>query len=288
MCRAVRPHGSMCASKYQTRNIKIMTRKFFSALSILSALGLYAQSSALPADTLLNAKVAQNISIVSTPRSTSITVNNLENGPDSFFYQTGTQARNIGSNSRTQINCPDISNVVVCESDSNVAVNYINSVGETHSYTFAFADPDNRTLKSYIGYKGSDFGFTISRSHSTKWEAVSSGLGFGWCTPTDAPAGIDGNMWHSNEIFWNMILGVRMTHRAQTLSMGFGIHWQGINTRGTNYFHKSSDGVISLVPYSEEQTKGSSSLKFFSLQMPLLYGLNFGHNRCCNFSLGRF
>ena len=46
-----------------------------------------------------------------------------------------------------------------------------------------------------------------------------------------------------------MIIGVRMKHRAQSLSMGLGINWQNIVIKGDRYFHKNPDCTTTLDPY---------------------------------------
>ena len=95
------------------------------------------------------------------------------------------------------------------------------------------------------------------------------------------------SMWKSSEFIFNMILGIKMTHRRHSLSMGFGIHWQELTTKGPNYFSKNNDGKISLIPYADGQTNGESRINLFSLQIPLLYGIKFGHKTIADSSLDR-
>lgn len=267
-----------------------MLRKLLLTASIISAtLTATAQTDSTqstPCDTLLNASTASSIYVISSASSTAITIKNLNGGQDSFFYNSGNQKKTYGSITQTQINYPDISDVVVCETPNDVKIRFVSSEGEPFSYTFTFADPDNRSIKSYIGTKGSDFGFTISRKKSTKWDVISDGLGFGWGTPIDTNTDMDVSMWKSTEFVWNMILGIKMTHRIHSLSMGLGIHWQELTTKGSNYFSKSNDGKISLIPFGEDQTAGESRINLFSLQIPLLYGIKFGHKHYCGFKFG--
>lgn len=266
-----------------------MLRKFLLPATLLAALTINAQdteSLSAPADTLLNANSANSIYILSTKASTSITVRNLDGTPDTFYYQTGTSKSHSGSTTQTQINFPDITGIVVSETPKEVHVSFTNSEGEPLAYTFPFADPDNRSFKSYIGSKGSDFGFNISRKNSTYWDAVSEGFGFGLVSPIKTNAAMGVSMWRSQEFTWNMILGVKMTHRIHSVSMGLGIHWQEFTNKGPRYFNKSHDGKITLEPYAEGQTKGVSRINLFSLQVPVLYGIKFGHKRYCGFKLG--
>ncbi|MCM1077829.1 MAG: hypothetical protein NC411_10785 [Bacteroides sp.] len=240
----------------------------------------------MPVDTLLNAATAENLSILSTPTSTSITVRNLNNGNETFFYRSGSSKKHRATNTETQINCPDITSVRVTETPEKVVVSFNNSEGSPLSYSFTFDDPDNRTIRTYTGTKGSDFGFTISRRKTTRWDLISDGIGFGWVNPIKTGTDMDVAMGASHEFMWSTIIGLRMTHRAQSLSLGFGIHSQTLTTHGANYFNKEADGRITLRPYEEGQGNHKSQISLFSLQLPLLYGLSFGHKGFCTFKIG--
>lgn len=261
-----------------------MTRYILLSISSLLALAAHAQTEA-PCDTLLNVATAGSISIVSSERSASITVNKIDGGTDNFYYQSG----NLDKNNRfyrTNISCQGITSVLVCERPTDVKVDFVNESGYPQSYTFTFSDPDNRNVKSYIGPRGTDFGFTISRSKTTEWEVISQGLALGWVSPLNEATSLNSSMWRSTELSWLMIVGVRMRHRAQSLSMGLGINWQNIVLKGDRYFHKNADCTITLDPYDPGMTDRRSRLKIFSLQVPVLYGLNFGHKRYLGVQFG--
>lgn len=264
-----------------------MTRKL--TLTLLLLLAVFATGraadTAAPADTLLSVGKAGNVAIVSSPSCTVITISNLDGGADNFYYQSG-KPKNWGSITETRINCPNITDVTVCETPDNITVSYTSPEGGAQSYTFSFDDPDNRSFKSYIGRKGSDFGFTISRSHKTEWSVITDGLGFGWVTPIKENPEMNTSMWKSNELTWTMVLGVRMSHRAHSLSFGLGLNWQNFVTKGNRYFHKNDDGRISLEAYEEGVTDTRSRIKLFSLQVPVLYGLKFGHKRYMGLQVG--
>lgn len=261
-----------------------MTRYILFPISFLLALAAHAQTEA-PCDTLLNVATTGSISIVSSERSASITVNKIDGGTDNFYYQSG----NLDKNNRfyrTNISCQGITSVLVCERPTDVKVDFVNESGYPQSYTFTFSDPDNRNVKSYIGPRGTDFGFTISRSKTTEWEVISQGLALGWVSPLNEATALNSSMWRSTELSWLMIVGVRMRHRAQSLSMGLGINWQNIVLKGDRYFHKNADCTITLDPYEPDMTDRRSRLKIFSLQVPVLYGLNFGHKRYLGVQFG--
>lgn len=266
-----------------------MLRKLLLPAAILCAFSAYADEFDSPiaaADTLLNAKTANFISIISSKSSTSITVRNIDGSSESFYYQNGKQSKCTQSITETLINSSEISDITVLETHTNVSINFTSSEGKPQSYTFPFDDPDNRSVKSYIGSKASDFGFNISRRNSTIWEVITQGFAFGLSTPIKTNAPMGGSMWRNTEWTWNMILGLKMRHNMHSVSMGLGLHWQDFTIKGNRFFHKNSDGTLSLLPYEERQTKGWSQLSFFSLQLPLLYGINFGHRRYCGFQVG--
>lgn len=264
-----------------------MLHKLFLSAALFSTVIAYAQENqSAPADTLLNVRSAASISILSTKSSISITVKNLDGSPDTFYYQTGNQSQCYGRTMQTQIYFPEISNITVVETSSQVNVAFIGPEGKNLSYVFPYADPDNRSVKSYIGSRGSDFGFNISRHNSTNWEIISQGLAFGLSTPIKTNAPMGGSMWRNKEFTWNMILGLRMSHRNHSVSMGLGLHTQDFTIKNGHYFHKNPDNTISLMPFEEGKTKGQSQLSFFSLQIPVLYGINFGHKEYCGFKIG--
>lgn len=266
-----------------------MLRKLLLPAALLCAFSASAEQytgmTAAP-DTLLNVKTAGFISIISSKSSTNITVRNIDGSSESFYYQSGKQSNCTKFITETQINSPAISDITVLESHTDVCVNFTNSEGKPQSYTFPFDDPDNRSVKSYIGSKASDFGFNISRKNSTIWEVITQGFAFGLSTPIKTNAPMGGSMWRNTEWTWNMILGLKMRHRIHSVSMGLGLHWQDFTIKGNRFFHKNPDGTLSLLPYEERQIKGWSQLSFFSLQIPLLYGINFGHRRYCGFQVG--
>lgn len=236
------------------------------------------------ADTLLKASTADNIVISSTANATQITVRNINDTPDNFYYRTGNKKSNR-SDDRTQINCSEINSIVVCETADCVNIEFKDRDGESFSYSFDFADPDNRSIKSYLGSKGSDFGFTISRGSTTKWEIITQGLAFGWATPLNA-SDMKISMSDSRDLMWNIVLGVRMTHKNHSLSAGLGIHHQVLATIGDHYYNKADDGRIEIKNFTAEQSHGESRLKFFSLQIPLIYKIQFGHKNNWGFNLG--
>lgn len=260
---------------------KLKLAAFFIVSTALSATA----TEPVPSDTLLNTPKAENISIISSIPYTSITINNINGSGNNFYYKSG-QPNRKGSNTQTQIYFSDITYVTVCESQKDITITFTTNNGEIKNYSFAFADPDNRAIKSYIGSKGSDCGFTISKSNSTTWEVCTKGWGMGWITPLNAPKGMDISMWKSNEFSWLMALGIQMRRHNHTLSFGLGLNWQNFVTNGSRYFDKTADGNIIMTPYNEGSSKKSSRIQVFSLQLPVLYGFRFGHKNRLGFNIG--
>ncbi|MDE6091012.1 MAG: hypothetical protein K2G41_09950 [Duncaniella sp.] len=269
-----------------------MLRKLFLPLTLLAPLFISAavndkdsSNLNLTCDTLLKATSARSLSIVSTAKNANITISNINGGAETFYYQTG-NAKKRGFIMQTQINCQDISSIVVTETPEKIQIDYVNAEGEKRDYTYQFPDPDNRMVKSYTGTHESDFGITISRKKTTKWEMVSEGFGFGWVTPIKSTPDMNISMWRSNEFTWNIVSGVKMTHRSQSLVMGLGLHWQELTTRCSHHFQKNPGGRLTLEEYADGERDRVSKINFFSLQIPVLYGIRFGHRHNCGFKLG--
>lgn len=242
-------------------------------------------SASLAADTLLNSRNAGSISIESTTGFTSIVVNNLDGGAENFYYQSGNR-RSDFMKAKSRVECPDIRSVTVCEGDSAVSVSFATAGNETRSYTFPFADPANRSTKSYVGPRGSEFGFNISRKGAVSWDCISSGLSLGWInTMNDVPE-LDASMWKSNELSWLVVLGVSMKYRSTSVTCGLGIRWENFVTKGDHYFKKHDDGRVVLTPYNDGTTHHRSRIKIFSLQVPLLYGVEFGRRHYVGVNFG--
>ncbi len=261
-----------------------MLRSLLLTSSILFASAVSATTTAAP-DTLLNANSASQISVISNPSMTSITVHHVNDTPDNFFYQTGASTR-TKVNEKSRMVYFDITNVSITETDDMINVSFMSDNNEPQEFSFEIPDPDNRYVKTYLGAKGSDFGITISRSGSTQWDIVSAGLGAGFVTPVDKSPSFSSSMISSSEYTWAIVLGLQMRHGPHTVKAGLGIDWRNYTAKGNHYFHKDDNGEITLLPYDPEMTKTHSRIKVFSLQIPVLYGISFGHNRIFGVELG--
>lgn len=261
-----------------------MTRSILLTLSFLFALSVSATET-VATDTLLNASTASQISVVSNPSMVSITVQHVDGSTDNFFYQTGISSK-TKANSENRMLYFDITDVSIIETGDKINISFTSDNNEPQEMKFDIPDPDNRYVKTYLGAKGSDFGITLSRSGATKWEVISGGLGIGLVNTIDKKPSFGSSMWSSAEITWAVVLGVRMTHGPHSLTTGLGLDWRNYTAKDRHYFHKDDEGQITLLPYDEEMSKRYSRIKVFSLQIPLLYGFSFGHNRNFGIKLG--
>lgn len=138
-----------------------MLRKILiSASFLLSAIPLFAAGisgvvadtvpavNVMPADTLLNVSKASTIDINSDGSSTQITVRSLDDTEDNFYYDTQARKKTTAF-SRFQIQCNDISDVLVVESEKDVNVSYKDAEGNPRNYNFLFPDPKT-VLRNHI------------------------------------------------------------------------------------------------------------------------------------------
>lgn len=261
-----------------------MIRSILFALSLLYAFSASAIET-VATDTLLNAATASQISVISNPSMTSITVQHVNGSTDNFFYETGASTR-TKVNEQNRMIYYDITGISIIEAGDKINLSFTSDSNELQEMSFDIPDPDNRYVKTYLGARGSDFGITLSRSGSTKWEIISGGIGIGWVTPIDKNPSFGSSMWSSGEVFWSVVLGVRMSHGPHSVTTGLGLDWRNYVAKKSHYFSKADDGKISLLPYDKEMGKRHSRIKVFSLQIPVLYGFSFGHNHNFGVKLG--
>ena len=229
----------------------------------------------IPVDTLLNVSKASDIDIHSDGSSIQITVKGLNDTDDNFYYDTHAR-KDMATFSHFRIKCGNISDVLVVETANNVKVSYQEAEGTPQSYNFSFADPENRSQKSYIGKKWSDFAISLSDRNAVKWQIVTRGLSLGWVTPTCASPSFDASMGRSIEASWLMVMGVEMRYRSLAVATGLGVEGRNFVTKGDRYFKRNPDGRISLEPYADYMTDRRSRINVFSLEVPVLCTLSFG------------
>lgn len=238
------------------------------------------------ADTLLNAGKAKSIEVVSANKSTNITVEGLNGTGENFYYESKGDRRSP-SLVTTNILCDNVTAVRVVNFEDRVTLDFVDANGAVQNYSFYFEDPADRSYKSFVGKNGRDFGFVLAQKGKVRWEVISSGLCFGWVSALNDKPDMHESMWRSTEINWMNILGARMCYGRHELSLGVGYGEQNIVTKGRQYYDMNmEDGRIGFTPYPEGATNVRSRIKLKYWQIPLLYGISFGHENYCNFQLG--
>ncbi len=236
-------------------------------------------------DTLLNASTASRITIAAELPKVAITVNRVDSTADNFYYEANLpSAKSQGPS--TLYSSSDVRNIRVMETEDSVMVDFQDNVGTSLKYVYPLPDAANRSVKNWIGTRGSDFGFPIAQRGKTRYEVVSSGISFGWVGSLGAPAGTNPSMKRSHEYSWNMIAGFRVSRNNHAFTVGLGIRFRDIQTSGPQLFAKNDKGEIEMRPYEEGSEKHMSRIDLFNLQVPMTYNLRFGHRRNWALQLG--
>ncbi|MDE5887680.1 MAG: hypothetical protein K2H46_08860 [Muribaculaceae bacterium] len=229
-------------------------------------------------DTLCSAKSAGELSISYNPYYIYISVKDIDETGENYFYKTGiSEKKKSYDSSITLMRCVKDVSVVEIEG-MRVEISYRGQDSDISNLTYVIPDPANRFVKSSLGSRMDDFSLSLGYKGKSKWSLVSTGLGMGWVTPLDSSPDLSTSMGHSMEWSWLSILGVRWSLGAHSLSMGLGIYWRNYSLDSGKYLEKE-DGKISAEPFSPEIEKGKSRLQTFSLQLPLLYRFRFGNHR---------
>lgn len=262
-----------------------MLQKILLTLSCLvSSFTVFSQT--IPADTLLQANSAKELSILSDESTISITVKNMDNKGENFYYDTEGGSDSF-SFETTISKFRDVKNISIIELDGKrIAIHFTNNTDNPNSLSLDIPDPENRTVKSNVGTRRTVFGINLSKKGKSSWNLTSAGLGLGWVTPVNAVPDLNASMGRSMEFTWAMILGVRWSYGLHSISAGVGIDWRNYTMKNNRYFHKEEDGTISLRNFEPGVEKGSSRLQTFSLQVPILYNIGFKKNKNFGFTFG--
>lgn len=102
---------------------------------------------------------------------------------------------------------------------------------------------------------------------------------FGWNGAVGAPDELDFRPFNSWEIWWNMLsCDIRPWHRSRDgITIGLGIDWRNYRMKGTRFFSKAEDGVLSAELLPEGAHLKFSRIKVISLAIPITYTVNMGH-----------
>lgn len=254
----------------------------------LSALSGFGQTEV--SDTLMTASSASSLRIKTDNSGISIVVKNLDGNGENFYYSTSKSKAGY-SNETTETIFRDVRNVIVMEIGSEkLEISFDNSSSSPNVLSYEIPDPENRTVNSYIGENYWSFGINLSKNkhkgYRGQWKLITTGLGLGWVTPLNAPQEMNTSMGRSMEWTWAVVLGTRWSYGRHSITAGLGLDWRNYTMNSNRYFHKEDDGTISIHQFDEGIKDGRSRLLTFSLQVPILYDIRFGHRKYFGFSAG--
>lgn len=271
-----------------------MKKVLLTMLSMLVAYAAYCEDS-VEMDTMLVASTAKKIEITTSGDDCKVVVWDIDSTGERFIYENnGPKADNEkGKSAPSVISSSRVTDVLVLGGtsayESKLKVTYKDSAGIKRSFSSSRQSSSglNRTVGSYRGTERFlDMGVTFARNGKTKWSVISSGIGIGWVTPVSSNAGMDISMGKSVELTWANVIAVQMSHGQHRVSLGLGLDWRNMVTHGGSYFEKAADGEIVMSPYGDGVRDRRSRIKIFSLQMPLLYGFDFGKKHRWGVTLG--
>lgn len=237
-------------------------------------------------DTLVQASKAKGLTIRTYDSSVAITVKDIDDTGENFYYDTtGVQSGN--DNQTTVTSLKDVTDVSIVEiGGKEVEVMFAGGATTPNSFTFEIPDPENRTVKSYYGMAMKNFGVNISNKGRSGWRLISSGLCFGFVDTFGCTPGMKTSMGKSLEWGWTNLGGVEWFYGPNSVSLGIGVLLRYYEMRNGTYFNKQPDGTITLQPFEEGISDGRSRIFNPTTQLPLLYRIKFGKQRCCAFSAG--
>lgn len=244
-------------------------------------------------DTLLNASKAKQIEIASQNGDYRIVVEDVDGTGERFCYEeiSGMQSQ-WHKNHSVIVESSSVTDVLILASSSAtetaISVSYVEKSGRQRKFRHSTQSSAlNRSIGYYRGKENFlDMGVTLSRKGDMRWSVFSSGLGIGWVTPVSSDMKMNISMGKSVELTWANVVGVKVSGNRHHASLGIGIDWRNLVTHGNAYFEKDEFGKIIMLPYDNNASDKRSRIKIFSLQMPLLYGFDFGKKRQWGLTIG--
>ena len=262
------------------------TNRIFLFLLTLITSSLISMADSAQPDTLCIAGSAKEIMIFSNPSYTAIPVKGIDGGSENYYYQTGvSEDDEYSQSSYTKFRNP--SDIRIIEIDrTKVSVSFSDSGNNPNLISFDIPDPDNRYVQSYTAPRKIDFGISLAHKGKSQWSLVSAGIGLGWVTPLNDKPSLPSSMGRSLEFTWTIVGGVQWSYGPHSISTGLGLAWRNYSLDKGRYFNREDNGVINIENYNPGYNKTSSRLQTFSLQIPFLYSLYFGHQRRFHLNAG--
>lgn len=127
----------------------------------------------------------------------------------------------------------------------------------------------------------------LARKGKNQWKLVTGGLGFGLDGAISQPEGTGLQMGKSFEVLWLKALAAEYQFGNQSVSFGLGFDWKNFKMTGAplRMVKQTSHGGITADEYPLGTEALNSTLKIFSLDVPILYSVELPKCRT-KFTLG--
>ena len=153
-----------------------------------------------------------------------------------------------------------------CESDSTFKALYVSEYGDD-----AVVNTSQREMKSDYGLIPALGLGDRNRRKKAGFSVITSGLGIG----LDNASGQSGNgslQWSKSfDVSWVNALAVACNFSYSRITFGIGFDWRNYKTTLSRCLAPAPGGGIMTTDYPQGAVKGNSTLKIFSLGLPLLY-----------------
>ena len=116
----------------------------------------------------------------------------------------------------------------------------------------------------------------LSKKGDSQWSLLTGGLGFGLDGAINQGDGTGLQMGKSFEVNWLKAVAAEYRwKRNNAITFGLGFDWQNFKMTGEPYrMYKKSGGGLGLDYYPEGTHALNSTVKIFSLQIPVLYSID--------------
>lgn len=111
-------------------------------------------------------------------------------------------------------------------------------------------------------------------------------LALGFSTMVGVPADYTVKVGPALENSWSLNVDWRPFGKKNEWSLGFAIGWRHYRFGNATYLSKDAQGIVGQTPYPDGLTDRRSSMRIFSLQVPIMYTHNFDQKGRWSVSLG--
>lgn len=111
-------------------------------------------------------------------------------------------------------------------------------------------------------------------------------LALGFSTMVGVPADYTVKVGPALENSWSLNVDWRPFGKKNEWSLGFGFGWRYYRFGNNTYLSKDAQGIVGQTPYPDGLSDRRSSMRIFSLQVPIMYTHNFDQKGRWSVSLG--